>query len=897
MSHGRLSRRRLLAGSAVLAGAALVPVRRWWQPPPAGLLVAAPGTWSDPGTWPGGRVPAPGDDVVISSTTVLDHDVTVGRLEIESGAELSFRPDASIRLRASGNVVVHGRLVMQPDSAEHLHALQFVDIDEEAFVGGDAGVVSAVTRLWGADRYATAAAVSRATFPAGADVVYLATGVNFPDALAAGAVASRIGAPVLLTAPDVLPEVTREELLRLSPSQVVVVGGGHAVAADVERAVRRIAPVERVAGADRYATAAALAASAATRPETVLLATGANFPDALAAGAAAARLGAVLLLTDPTHLPEVTEQAIAAMEPRRVLVLGGTTAVASAVLDHLHRLDVETVDRLAGPDRYATAVAAARVAFPEGAEVVHLATGEAFPDALTGAPAATRADGPVLLTHPDRLPAVVEEALRELAPSRVVVLGGAGAVSQAVLDRVATLLPPVAHGHGVPDGDVGLWVVGSGVLDLAGTPRAGWNRTGDDPTWHAGDEVRVAPVASGDSTSFPLFSPGSTVPSGPSGARAEVFDLTRNVVIEGAPTGRTHVLVRSTQPQSLRWVLLRHVGPREFDAGRSSATTGRYGLHFHHCGAGSAGTIVEGVVIRDAGNHAFVPHASHGITFDDCIAYDVAEDAYWWDPPAARQDEGNNSDDIVYRHCLAARVRVSDHANPKGRFELTGFYLAGGRRTAALDCAAVGVAGLVNTSGFHWPSTVNGIEANVWDFRDCVAHNNARHGVFVWQNTGTGPHVVERLHAYRNGADGANHGAYTNIYQYRDSVLEANGRHAFTQHALVQPDARTDERPTCREMTFRGPIGVALVRHNIEGIPLGSFLYVDCDFRDADVPVLVDDAANRSGSYDFVRCGLEPGDFDVVSMHPDSVLRVQNATGTPYRLEPDGSATEIAPFA
>ncbi len=896
MSHGRLSRRRVLVGSAALAGAALLPVRQWWRHPRAAVSISASGAWSDPASWPGGRVPQAGDDVVISAMTVLDRDVSVGRLEIESGAELSFRADASIRLRASGNVVVNGRLVMRPDGPDRLHTLQFVDVDEEQFVGGDAGLVPGVTRVWGPDRYATAAAVSRSTFPAGTDMVYLATGVDFPDALAAGAVASTIGVPVLLTDPGGLPRVTRDELVRLDPSKVVVVGGLRAVAADVERDVQRIAPVDRVAGADRYATAAALARSGAARPDTVLLATGTNFPDALAAAATAARLDAVLLLTDPHQLPQVTEQGIEALQPTRVLVLGGPTAVAGAVLDQVRRLGVGTVERVAGADRYATAVAAARHAFTDTTPVVHLATGEAFPDALAGAPAATRAGGPVLLTRPDRLPEVVAGALRDLAPSRVVVLGGAAAVSQAVLDSVASLLPTVPDGLGVPDGDVGLWVVGGGVLDLAGTRRAGWNRAGTDPTWRSGDEIRVTPVASGDTTSFPVFAPGSTVPSGPSGARAEVFDLTRNVVIEGTPTGRTHVVVRSHQPQSLRWVLIRHVGPREFDAGRRGDTTGRYGLHFHHCGSGSAGTVVEGVVVRDAGNHAFVPHASHGITFDDCIAYDVAEDAYWWDPPADQGHDGNNSDDIVYRHCLAARVRVSDHPDPQGKFELTGFYLAGGRRTAAVDCVAVGVAGQVNASGFHWPSTVNGIEANVWDFRDCVAHNNARHGAFVWQNTGTGPHVVERLHAYRNRGDGVNHGAYTNLYQYRSSVFEANGRHAFTQHALVQPDARTDERPTCREVTFRGPVGVALVRHNIEGVPLGAFLYVDCDFRGAGVPVRVDDAANRSGSYDFVRCGLEPGDFDVVSMHPDSELRVQRENGTAYRLEPDGTATPIAAF-
>lgn len=894
MRHGWISRRGLLVGAAALGAAALTGGPR----SALGAARAATGRWGDPQTWPDGRLPSAAEPVLVTGSTVIDQDVTVDGLVVESGAELVFAPDRSATLQSTGNVVIHGRLVMHPASEEVLHRIQFADVDEERFVGGDAGRSVAVSRIWGADRYATAVEISRAAFPGGAQRVYLATGEDFPDALAAAPVAGGDAAPILLTRKDALPDVTRDEVVRLSPSEVVILGGARAVDPGVETEVARLVPTRRIAGEDRYGTAAAVAAESGTRQGgTMLLATGQNFPDALAAGVTAARLGAPLLLTAPDVLPSPTEVAVVDGRPDRVLVLGGPLAVADAVLDRLRALGVPTVERVAGEDRYVTAVRASELVFPATAPVVYLATGEAFPDALAGAPLALRDDGPVLLCRPTSLPDVVATALRRLEPQKVVVLGGATAVDQRVLDEVAALLPSVPEGNGVLESDVGLWVVGGGQLDLVGTRRVGWNRTGSDPTWHPDDEIVVAPVAPGDSTGFRSFEPGGSVPQGPSGARAEVFDLTRNVVIEGTPAGRAHVLVRTTRPQTLQWALLRHLGPRRFAAGRETDQTGRYALHLHNSGDGTRGSVVEGVVVRDAGNHAFVAHASHGVTFTDCVAYDVLEDAYWWDPPVERTDPGNNSDDIVYRHCLAARVRVSEDADPQGRFELTGFYLASGRGTVAEDCAAVGVAGSVNASGFHWPSTVNGLEANVWEFRDCVAHNNAAHGVFVWQNTGTGPHLIDRLHSYRNGGDGVNHGAYTNVYHYRDGLLEENGRRAFTQHAQVPPSARTDDRPTCRDVTFRGSVGVALVTHNVAGRDESAFVYVGCDFREADVPVVVDDGANRSGSYDFVRCGLEPSDFQVVSMHPDSLLRVQRADGTAYRLESDGTATPIPAFS
>lgn len=83
----------------------------------------------------------------------------------------------------------------------------------------------AVTRLAGADRYATAAAVSAATFAPGVPVAYVAAGTDFPDALAGGPAAAAQGGPILLVGRDAVPAVTAAELARLRPARIVVLGG------------------------------------------------------------------------------------------------------------------------------------------------------------------------------------------------------------------------------------------------------------------------------------------------------------------------------------------------------------------------------------------------------------------------------------------------------------------------------------------------------------------------------------------------------------------------------------------------------------------------------------------------------------------------------------------------
>src|SRR5690606_10850479 len=116
-----------------------------------------------------------------------------------------------------------------------------------------------VNRIAGANRYATAAALSASAYPSGATDVMIATGADFPDALAGSATAGRFGMPVLLTMPTQLPAQTTAELNRLKPQRIWVLGGTSVISEGVRAALGPHASsgqAVRVAGADRYATAA-----------------------------------------------------------------------------------------------------------------------------------------------------------------------------------------------------------------------------------------------------------------------------------------------------------------------------------------------------------------------------------------------------------------------------------------------------------------------------------------------------------------------------------------------------------------------------------------------------------------------------------------------------------------
>jgi len=294
----------------------------------------------------------------------------------------------------------------------------------------------------GSNRFGTAAAVSAWQFAPGVDVVYLATGANFPDALAGGPVAGINQGPILLTGSD--PGETAAELTRLKPKRIVILGGtGVISAADVAAlAAFTTGSVERLAGADRFATAAAISASQFVTPgvPVAYVATGANFPDALAGGPVAALNGGPILLTNADSIPAATAAELFRLKPAKIVVLGGTGVVSTTVENLLGLLTTGPVERLAGPNRIATAAAISASQFSPGVDVVYISTGVNFPDALAGGRVAAINNGPILLVTKNSVPADTAAELARLKPKKIIILGGTGVISPTIENQLATYI-------------------------------------------------------------------------------------------------------------------------------------------------------------------------------------------------------------------------------------------------------------------------------------------------------------------------------------------------------------------------------------------------------------------------------------------------------------------------
>lgn len=294
-------------------------------------------------------------------------------------------------------------------------------------------------RISGADRYQTCINISKTGWPVSSTsgVAIIATGKDFPDALSAAPLAKKYNAPILLAESNTLDQALSSELTRLVVKKVYIVGGPAAVSLDIDNKLKAmgIASV-RLSGKDRYETSAAVANEIGTASKIVVV-TGEDFPDALSIAPWAANSGAPILLTLPDRLPASIEGYIKKNSITNSYVIGGKGAVNESTMSLL-----PNPARISGQDRFATNAAVLN-AFNNEFDLnkIYIATGNNFPDALSGSALAALTKSPIILSSAGPLPVTksyVDANINRV--NQVFILGGEGVVSNSAVEGI---IPPI----------------------------------------------------------------------------------------------------------------------------------------------------------------------------------------------------------------------------------------------------------------------------------------------------------------------------------------------------------------------------------------------------------------------------------------------------------------------
>jgi hypothetical protein len=408
------------------------------------LQITVPGTWTLPSTTPtnqgyttssAGVVSIVGNTIVVSGITVpAGVPVTVTYGDTKGGAQPVQTPSFaqatvfSARSR-NGQSGVPTALAISP-------AVRVLA------PGGGVPGQALLTRVAGADRIATSIAASQTAFPTAgsAQTVVLARADAFPDALSGVPLAAAFHGPLLLAPSSGLTPPVDAEIQRVlaTGSTVYVLGGPSALSPTIDAQLRGLGyQVVRAWGSSRFDTAVAIARLLGN-PSMIFEADGTNFPDALSAGPAAAITHGAVLLTFGKQ-PAVATNAYLAAHPGDIRYTVGGPAAASD----------PAAQPIVGADRYATSVLVAEQFF-DAPSAVGVASGMAFPDALSGGPVAGHAGGPVGLgPAAGALATSTQHDLARIACSGLSgwLFGGTMAVSTAVANQVAqslVLVPPAA---------------------------------------------------------------------------------------------------------------------------------------------------------------------------------------------------------------------------------------------------------------------------------------------------------------------------------------------------------------------------------------------------------------------------------------------------------------------
>jgi putative cell wall-binding protein len=438
-----------------------------------------------------------------------------------------------------------------------------------------AGAVDDVSgdRIAGINRYATAAAVAGQTDFDGATTAILATGETFPDALAASGLAGANGpAPIILTESETYSDEAQEALTNLtSITDVIIVGGTAAVSQDVQDAVEADGfTVTRVAGTDRYETAAEIAGEIGTAGDidglaSALIATGTGFADALAGGPVSYAGGLPILLVEPTSIPAATSAAIADLGIEQAIILGGTAAVSDEVAAELDAATGNPSVRVADVNRFGTAAAVGEFAIAElgwAPTEVLLASGLNFPDALSGGPLGGERMAPVILTAslPEESEAFLDAHSNTIED--ITALGGTGVIDAETLAAAETAAEETDNDDDTPTNETATTrpeLVSATIVETRTAAAATATRPAGTYVMYCFDEAITGAVI--DATDFHLYNGDGTRFSGtpteaPAGAQTftsgvSATDNTCAEVIFGGPVTGGGLLDTATEAAGL----------------------------------------------------------------------------------------------------------------------------------------------------------------------------------------------------------------------------------------------------------------------------------------------------------------------------------------------------------
>lgn len=309
--------------------------------------------------------------------------------------------------------------------------------------------ISKKDRIYGKDRIETSIKISKSGWKNGSDYVFIVQGYDFADALTVAPFAKKLNGPIILSGKERLKQETVDEITRLNPKKIFILGGEKVISNEVEVQLKNINVnnIERIYGQTRYETALKVAEKLGGAKELFIV-NGYAYADALSISSIAAQKGAPIIYTNGNEISREIKNYMIKNNIENAYAIGGVGVISENAIS-----GIENIERVSGLNRYLTNKNVL-LKFDKDIkyEKIYFTTGEDFPDALAISTLAAFTKSPIVLTNKEintELNTYVNSKLED--KSELIAIGGEKIVPENVLDKITNSKIEEDKGNGGND--------------------------------------------------------------------------------------------------------------------------------------------------------------------------------------------------------------------------------------------------------------------------------------------------------------------------------------------------------------------------------------------------------------------------------------------------------------
>ncbi|ENZ9536402.1 cell wall-binding protein Cwp10 [Clostridioides difficile] len=303
-----------------------------------------------------------------------------------------------------------------------------------------------VKKLKGADRFETAIKISQSGWTK-SDTVVIVNGEDksMVDGLTATPLASVKNSPILLSSNEKLPQKTVEELKRLNPSKVVVIGGNNSMPNSVVEAIKAVnskISVQRIGGDTRYQTSINIAKEIdkTNNVSKLYIGAGNGEADSLSIASLAGKEKTPIVLTQKDGVDNEAEQFIKSNKVSNIYFIGGVEKISNKAIEQVGKIANKDIsnNRVAGQTRQETNAKVIDKFYSQSKlDGVVVANQDKLIDALAVGPLAAKNNSPVILAT-NTLDKSQESSLKGTNSSKLFEVGGG--IASSVIDKIKSLI-------------------------------------------------------------------------------------------------------------------------------------------------------------------------------------------------------------------------------------------------------------------------------------------------------------------------------------------------------------------------------------------------------------------------------------------------------------------------